>query len=92
MISYDSILVINIFAGSISSPGAKSLQKIYDVKNCLDTLPELPPNDEGSNRVNLVSIVCDYLSAQHSLCKNPMVKLDFTEKKTSIIYVIFFNI
>ena len=87
-----SLLVIYIFAGSISSPGAKSLQKIYDVKNCLDTLPELPPNDEGSNRVNLVSIVCDYLSAQHSLCKNPMVKLDFTEKKTSIIYVIFFNI
>ena len=91
MISYDSILVINIFVGSISSPGAKSLQKIYDVKNCLDTLPELPPNDEGSNRVNLVSIVCDYLSAQHSLCKNPMVKFDFTKKKTltSIIYDIF---
>ena len=31
------------------------IQKIYDVKNYLDTLPELY-NEEGAQRINLVSI------------------------------------
>jgi HIV-1 Vpr-binding protein len=39
----------------------KTLQK------ALETLPE------ESNRITLESIMCDYLSNQHSLCKNPMV-------------------
>ena len=39
----------------------KTLQKAYE------SLPE------DSNRITLESIMCDYLSNQHSLCKNPMV-------------------
>jgi len=49
----------------------KSAQKAYEVKN-FHEFTEVP-NDEGNKRISLVSIVCDYLSAQHSLCKNPMV-------------------
>ena len=40
---------------------AKSLQKAYE------SFPE------ESSKITLESIMCDYLSNQHSLCKNPMV-------------------
>ena len=45
----------NLPGPSVTSVGAKSVQKIYDVKNYLDTLPELY-NEEGAQRINLVSI------------------------------------
>ena len=55
---------------SLATP--KSAQKAYEVKN-FSEFTEIGPNDDNPKRISLVSIVCDYLSAQHSLCKNPMV-------------------
>lgn len=52
------------------SGAPKSLQKAYEVKN-FSEFTEVP--NEESQKIDLVTIVCDYLSAQHSLCKNPMV-------------------
>ena len=49
---------------------SKNLQKSYEPKIPSD-FHELP-NDQKDNRISLVSIVSDYLSSQHSLCKNPM--------------------
>ena len=49
----------------------KSAQKSYEVKN-FNEFTEVS-NEDGNKGTSLVSIVCDYLSAQHSLCKNPMV-------------------
>lgn len=61
-------------AGALAQSFLKSAQK-----NC-DTTPAVLPgsemvemvNPEERSRVSLVSIVSDYLSTQHSLCKNPM--------------------
>jgi HIV-1 Vpr-binding protein len=55
---------------SATPTSAKSAQKSYEVKNFSEFTET--PNDDGSQGISLVSIVCDYLSAQHSLCKNPM--------------------
>ena len=58
-------------SGSGSTPSAsKSLQKSYEPKMPTD-FHELQ-TDQKDNRISLVSIVSDYLSSQHSLCKYPM--------------------
>jgi hypothetical protein len=53
------------FFSSTATPNtpliAKTLQKAYE------SFPE------ENNKITLETIMCDYLSNQHSLCKNPMV-------------------
>ena len=56
--------------GSSTPIVSKNLQKSYEPKMPSE-FHELQ-NDQKDSRISLVSIVSDYLSGQHSLCKNPM--------------------
>ena len=61
---------ISVTSSASTPTVSKNLQKSYEPKIPCD-FHELP-NDQKDNRISLVSIVSDYLSSQHSLCKNPM--------------------
>lgn len=62
--------ILNQTPASNSTATPRNLMKTYELKS-MNEVPAAATDDEQSN-VSLVSIVCDYLSGQHALCKNPM--------------------